>query len=77
MFSCDLTLTDLIGDDTLRESLRRGEELVMESLGRSWRETMCDRRRISPDVGDEMPVALRNAKLVAISRSLCLLYDGK
>lgn len=78
MFSCDLTLTDRIGDDTsslpLREKLSRGEETGLEeSSGRSRRETMYDRRR---NDGNESPVWLRNGNLVAISR-LRLLHDGK
>lgn len=89
VFSCDLTVTDRIGEDNepgernlslpLRdcddeeetgETLSRGVETALaEYSGRSWRETMYDRRRIDPDDGNEIPVTLRNGKLVAISPS--------
>lgn len=49
------------------EKLSREETALAENSGRSWRETMCERRRrIDPEDGNEIPVTLSNGKLVAI-----------
>jgi|APAra0007618257_1042622.scaffolds.fasta_scaffold00276_33 hypothetical protein len=81
----ELTVTDRIGDDdsgdrNLSVPLRNcdneaGEKLSLEEVdlaensGRSWRETMYERRRNSlDDDGNEFPITLSNGKLVAICR---------